>query len=144
MPHPERRQHPRISCDFRGELYILFPEETFRPVPFMVTVKDVSRAGLRAICRNLSEEQHQMLLSTVRFARIQVRGDNRTARVYCRVVWLAQRAAPDGSRYHELGMGYDLREEGAQEAIDFIYEWGTRHQVREGEETLAGESPEAE
>ncbi|MCB2154687.1 PilZ domain-containing protein [bacterium] len=122
MSSPERRRLPRVRCRFRAELYILFPEETFRPIPYMCQVADVSQSGMKVQVPNLPQDQYRLLLTSVRFARIIVRGGERKAKVYCRIVWIGERKDSDGRGFHELGLFFEKNERNTQPDIQFIVE----------------------
>lgn len=120
MARAERQDQPRIQCNLRAELYILFPEETFRPHPYMVTIRDASAQGLRVQCITLSRNQLEMIESSVRFARLVLRGDNQTSKIYCRIVWASYSERGDGRIEADLGMSYDVRSEEDNGAIDHL------------------------
>ena len=120
MSYEDRRSHPRIRCRFYAELHILFPEETFRPHPYMAQVSDVSQAGMKVKVSNLPHEQYRLLISAIRFARVIVRGGDHMAKVYSRIVWISARKDKDEKVYHELGLCFEERDQGSAEDIDFI------------------------
>ncbi|MEQ8821553.1 MAG: PilZ domain-containing protein [Sumerlaeia bacterium] len=116
-PEEDRRQSPRIGCRFNAELYILLPEETFRPFPYMVTVFNVSEGGAMVKCPNIPKDIQKLLATTVRFARLAVRSEGRAAKIYCRII----RATPDNGAII-LALDYDPRDAEAEHAIEIITE----------------------
>lgn len=117
----DRRRSPRIPSRFVAELYILFPEETFRPVPFLVHVADASSDGLRVRLRTLKPHEYEALVDNVKIAQFVLRNSEKTVRLYARIKWKRLVEPGEDSRpAFELGLEYDLRHGDSPSDVEFI------------------------
>jgi hypothetical protein len=118
----DRRQSERIPGDFRAELYLIFPEVTFQPVPFLVQVMDASREGLRLRVPRFTEKQFERIQDKIEYGLFVLRNEQHVVRLYCFIVWKERITVEDGSTSYELGLRYDLRAPDSDNDIDFILE----------------------
>lgn len=117
----DRRRSERIPSRFVAELYILFPEETFRPVPFLVHVADASSDGLRVRLRTLKTHEFEALVENVKVAQFVLRNSEKTVRLYTRIKWKRLvEPAEDSRPAFELGLEYDLRQGDSPNDVGFI------------------------
>lgn len=133
MTDDDRRQSPRLDCRFNAELYILLPEETFRPFPYMVTVFNVSATGAMVRCPNIPAAIQKTLATTVRFARLAVRADGKVGKVYCRIL-----RAHHSEGVVLLALDYDHRDDPeAMQAIELIVRRGKESTVADPDTGVA-------
>ena len=125
----DRRKTDRIPSQFKAELYVIFPEVTFQPVPFLVQVMDASPEGLRLRVPKFTPDQFAGMKDKIEYALFVLRNELHVVRLYCYVVRKEQVTLDDGSTSYELGLSYDLREGDSTEDIDFILERARREEI---------------
>ncbi len=124
-----RRKTARISSNFRAELYLIFPEVSFQPVPFLVHVIDASIDGLHLRVPKFSESQFARLLGKIEYGLFVLRNEQQVVRIYCVIVWKNRIQLPDGTTTYDLGVRFDLRSEDSSSDVDFILDQARRHQI---------------
>ena len=95
------------------------------PWPRVVAAKppnDVSEGGARVRCPNLTEDERRQMMSEIRFARLQLRQDQKTDRLYCRVVWISPRMDENGKVIDDLGLSFEVRHPSDEAAVLSILE----------------------
>jgi hypothetical protein len=128
-----RRKADRIPSNFRAELYLIFPEVSFQPVPFLVHVLDASRDGLHLRVPKFNEKQFERLLGKIEYGLFVLRNEQQVVRIYCAIVWKDRVQLPDNTTTYDLGVRFDLRSEDSSSDVDFILERARRQQIaREG------------
>lgn len=86
---PEHRKHPRYHCDFRGQMEVLLPEETFTPKPLSVVSHDISATGCRVSVPGLTRDFYRLLVQRLRDVHLELDlGDLRVMQLRGRLVWV--------------------------------------------------------